>query len=103
MILVDECHWWYRERRWCHMVSDTSYEELHEIASAMGIPRRGFQGDHYDVPEDYRDDAIRLGAVPVGSRELLARLKAAGLRISPARRRASGTTPPPDLRTGHQP
>ena len=103
MILVDECHWWFRDRRWCHMVSDTSYDELHDIAAAMGIPRRGFQGDHYDVPEDYRNEAIRLGAVPVSSRELLSRLKAANLRISPARRRASGTTPPPDLRTGHQP
>ena len=85
------------------MVSDASYDELHEIAAAMEIPRRGFQGDHYDVPEEYRDRAIELGAVPVGSRELLARLKGAGLRVSPARRRASGTTPPPDLRTGHQP
>lgn len=85
------------------MVSDTSYDELHEIAAAMGIPRRGFQGDHYDVPRDYRDHAIQLGAVSVSSRELLSRLKAANLRISPARRRALGTTPPPDLATGHQP
>ena len=85
------------------MVSDTSYEELHEMAAALGIPRRGFQGDHYDLPEEYRGRAIELGATAVGSRELLTRLRGAGLRLSPARRRAAGTTPPPDLRTGHQP
>ncbi len=85
------------------MVSDTSYDELHAMAERLGIPRRGFQGDHYDLPEDYRQRAIDLGATPVGSRELLTRLRAAGLRVSPARRRAAGTTPPPDLRIGHQP
>jgi hypothetical protein len=103
MILVDECHWWFRDRKWCHMVSDVSHDELHAMAEALGIPRRGFQGDHYDLPEDYRERAISLGAMPVGSRELLTRLRGAGLRLSPARRRAEGTTPPPDLRTGHQP
>lgn len=103
MILVDECHWWFRERKWCHMVSDVSFDELHEMAAALGIPRKGFQGDHYDLPEEYRERAIALGATPVGIRELLTRLRAAGLRLSPARRRAEGTTPPPDLRTGRQP
>jgi len=80
-------------------VSDTSYDELHEMAAALEIPRRGFQGDHYDLPEDYRERAVKMGAVEVGSRELLSRLKAAGLRVSPARRRAADTTAPPDLRT----
>jgi hypothetical protein len=103
MILVDECHWWFRDRKWCHMVSDVSHDELHAMAEALGIPRRGFQGDHYDLPEEYRERAIALGATAVSSRELLTRLRAAGLRRSPARRRAAGTTPPPDLRTGHQP
>ncbi len=85
------------------MVSDVSYDELHAMAAELGIPRRGFQGDHYDLPEDYRERAIALGATAVSSRELLTRLRAAGLRLSPARRRAAGTTPLPDLRTGHQP
>ena len=85
------------------MVSDVSYDELHVMAEALGIPRRGFQGDHYDVPEEYRGRAIELGAVEVGSRELLSRLKAAGLRVSPARRRAAGTTLPPDLRSAPRP
>ena len=88
MILLDSARWWFRERRWCHLVSDTSLDELHRFAEANGIPRRGFQGDHYDVPEEYRAALIASGAVEVESRELVRRLRAAGLRLSPAQRRA---------------
>lgn len=87
-VLIDEPLWWHRGRRWSHMVSDESYDELHELAGRAGIPRRAFQGDHYDIPEEYRPAMIELGAVPVASRELLRRLRAAGLRLSPAQRRA---------------
>ena len=62
------------------MVSDESYDELHAFAEQLGIPRRAFQGDHYDVPADYRERAIELGAVPITSRELVRRLVASGLR-----------------------
>jgi hypothetical protein len=86
-ILIDEARWHHRGRKWCHLVSDESYEELHAFADANGIPRRGFQGDHYDVPEEYRDDLIAAGAVVVESRVLLRRLKAAGLRLTPTQRR----------------
>lgn len=79
-VLVDEPIWPFRGRLWCHMVSDTSYDELHEVAQAMGIPRRGFQGDHYDVPAERRDAAIALGAQPVTGRELITRLRDSGLR-----------------------
>lgn len=88
-ILIDEARWWYRGRRWCHVVSDVSLDELHAFADANGIPRRGFQGDHYDVPEEYREQLIAVGAEVVESRVLLRRLKAAGLRLSPAQRRAA--------------
>lgn len=86
-ILIDEPRWWHRGERWCHLVSDASYEELHEFAHACGIPRRGFQGDHYDIPERYRAGLVAAGAQEVPSRELLRRLKAAGLRLSPTQRR----------------
>lgn len=87
-VLIDEARWWWRGRRWCHLVSDSSLDELHDFAEAVGIPRRGFQGDHYDVPEEYRSELIAAGAVEVESRELVRRLRAAGLRLSPAQRRA---------------
>jgi len=86
-ILIDEARWWYKGRRWCHLVSDVSLEELHTFADANELPRRGFQGDHYDVPEDYRQLLIANGATVVESRELLRRLRGAGLRLSPSERR----------------
>jgi len=79
-ILVDPAVWPWRGRQWAHLVSDSSYDELHAFAAALGIPRRAFQGDHYDVPVAVREQAIALGAEPVPARELLARLTKAGLR-----------------------
>lgn len=86
-ILVDRAVWAWRGRRWAHLVSDASYDELHAFAGRLGIPRRAFQGDHYDVPAEYRDAAIELGAEAVDSRELVRRLRASGLRLSPTERR----------------
>jgi hypothetical protein len=79
-VLVDEPIWPFRDRLWCHLVSDTSYDELHAVATGLGIPRRAFQGDHYDLPAEMRDAAIELGAQPVSGRELITRLRASGLR-----------------------
>ena len=79
-VLVDAAIWPFEGRRWAHLVSDASFEELHEFAERRGIPRRAFQGDHYDVPTEYRERAIDLGAQPVASRVLVRRLRAAGLR-----------------------
>lgn len=87
-VLIDQPLWWHRGRKWCHLVSDESYDELHEFVAALGIPRRAFQGDHYDIPEEHRDEVIAAGALEVESRELLRRLRGAGLRLSPAERRA---------------
>lgn len=79
-VLVDEARWPWRGRRWAHLVSDSSYDELHELAQSIGLRRIGFQGDHYDVDETDRDRALAAGAVPIDSRELVRRLRAAGLR-----------------------
>jgi 8-oxo-dGTP pyrophosphatase MutT (NUDIX family) len=88
-ILIDPPLWQHRDRRWSHLVSDTSLDELHAFARSLGIPPRGFHGDHYDLPAEHFDDAVAAGAVPVTSRELLVRLRRAGLRVSPAARRAA--------------
>lgn len=84
-VLVDEAVWPWRGRRWAHLVSDSSYEELHAFAGRLGIPAAAFQGDHYDVPTELRDAAVRLGAEAVPGRELVVRLRAAGLRLRPRR------------------
>ncbi len=79
-ILIDPPGWWHRERWWGHMVSDASYDELHMFATSLGMPRRGFERDHYDIPEHLHPAALDAGAVLVSSRELVERLTAAGLR-----------------------
>ncbi len=81
-VLIDSPVWPFRGRRWSHLVSDVSYDELHAFAEeALGIPRRAFQGDHYDVPEEFYAQAVAAGAEPVDARQLLQRLLAAGLRV----------------------
>lgn len=67
-------------RHWSHLASDTSFEELHAFASANGLPERGFDKDHYDVPSEFYDAMLAAGAAPVSSRELVAALVRAGLR-----------------------
>jgi muramoyltetrapeptide carboxypeptidase len=67
-------------RLWSHLASDRSYDELHRFAQTLGIPQRGFDRDHYDIPAERYDVVVAAGAVPVTSRELITRLKAAGLR-----------------------
>jgi muramoyltetrapeptide carboxypeptidase len=67
-------------RLWSHLASDSSTEELHRFAASLGIPRRGFDRDHYDIPAQRYDEVVAAGALPVTSRELITRLKAAGLR-----------------------
>jgi hypothetical protein len=80
-VLIDTPVWPWRGRLWSHLVSDVSYDELHAfVAAELGIPRRAFQGDHYDVPADLYDICVQAGARPVTCRELLGRLRAAGLR-----------------------
>ncbi len=81
-VLVDAAIWPHRGRRWAHLVSDRSLEELHGFAAELGLRREWFQGDHYDVPAEVRERAIALGAQPVSSGELIRRLRAAGLRRS---------------------
>jgi hypothetical protein len=81
-LLIDTPVWPWRGRRWSHLVSDTDYDELHAfVAEHLGMPRRAFQGDHYDVPEELYAVAVAAGAEAVGCRELLQRLLAAGLRL----------------------
>ena len=81
MILIDEPVWPAHGTVWSHLVSDSSLDELHAFAREAGIPERGFDNDHYDVPERRYDELVELGAVPVNGRELLRRLQASGLRV----------------------
>jgi hypothetical protein len=79
-VYIDPPNWPGHGRLWSHLVSDTSYAELHEFAARLGIPRRAFERDHYDVIAERYASAVQAGAQPVGSREIVLRLQASGLR-----------------------
>lgn len=94
-ILIDDPQWPAHGRLWAHLVSDANLAELHAFAAAAGIPRRAFDLDHYDVPDDRHADLVAAGAEHVGGRELVRRLRASGLRITARERRArSGAASP---------
>ena len=80
-ILIDDPRWPAHGRLWAHLVSDSDLEELHAFAAANAIPRRGFDRDHYDVPDE-------AGAEHVTGHELVRRLIASGLRVTARERRA---------------
>ena len=83
-ILIDPPNAAGHGRLWSHLASDTSFDELHAFALGFGVPSRGFDRDHYDVPSEWYDKVVEAGATPVSSRELVTRLVKAGLRIRKA-------------------
>lgn len=77
MILVDGVQEWettLRHKRWSHMVSTVSDDELHAFAARLGLKRSWHQNgsfSHYDITPPKRERALKLGAIAVTSRELL--------------------------------
>lgn len=56
--------------RWCHLfAAPADLEELHEFATAIGMRREWWQGDHYDLVPPRRTLAVSLGALEVTRRE----------------------------------
>jgi hypothetical protein len=98
-IYIDPPIWPGHGQLWSHMISDRSYEELHTFAVRIGIPRRGFERDHYDVISERYALALAAGAKAVRSREIVRLLTAAGLR----RRRMSRLAPPLAERADERP
>lgn len=81
-VLIDQPIWPAHDTLWAHIVSDTSLDELHDFAARAGLPQRGFDLDHYDVPARMWGELVALGAQPVSVREFVTRLEASGLRVS---------------------
>ncbi|WP_114204109.1 DUF4031 domain-containing protein [Janibacter anophelis] len=94
MILIDPPTWPGWGRTWSHLVSDHSIEELHEFAERMGLQRRLFDEDHYDVPIERYDEAVAAGATPVSGSDLIRRLIRSGLRVTQAARQARSRPAP---------
>lgn len=89
-IFIDPPTWPGHGRFWSHMISDTSYAELHDFAASVGIPPRAFERDHYDVIADRYEAVVAAGARRASSREIVIMLHRAGLR----RRHRSLLAPP---------
>jgi hypothetical protein len=85
-LLVDPAIWPWRGMLFCHLVSDTSLDELHAFARWIGVPERAYGGDHYDISERMRLIAIDEGALEVSSRDIVRALYNAGLRRPPVGR-----------------
>ena len=79
-VYIDPPTWPGHGRLWSHLVSDVSYDELHVFAEELGVPRRAFERDHYDIPSHHYAAAVAAGAVEVRSREVVRLLVGAGLR-----------------------
>jgi hypothetical protein len=72
----------FRGMKMSHMIATTD-EELHAMAARIGMQRRWFQQDHYDVPFSTRVLAVQYGAVEITMRQLaaLAYLKRIGAEM----------------------
>ncbi|MEU5421080.1 DUF4031 domain-containing protein [Streptomyces sp. NPDC001407] len=79
-LYIDPPTWPGHGRMWSHLVSDVSFDELHEFAARLGAPARAFDRDHYDIPSTSYGRAVQMGAREVGSKELVGLLVASGLR-----------------------
>lgn len=53
----------------CHMIADTD-DELHTMADRIGVARKWFQGDHYDITQSKRALAVQAGAEAISMRDL---------------------------------
>lgn len=80
MIILDRPIWHAHGRRWSHLCSDQSFVELHAFAEHLGLPRRAFHRDHYDLPDVRFDAAVAAGATVVPATDLVRALHRAGLR-----------------------
>jgi len=68
VIYVDDYKGRFGRMIMCHMMSDTSLEELHTFADHLGLKREWFQqgsAPHYDLSQGKRALAVKLGAVEV--------------------------------------
>jgi len=69
-IYVDDFRARYGRMVMCHMLADTE-EELHDFAQHIGIARKHYQGDHYDICLATKRKALRFGAIEVTRRAMV--------------------------------
>lgn len=67
-VYVDNMAARYGHMVMCHMLADTE-AELHAMADRIGVSRRWYQGDHYDVCRSKRALAVAAGAIEITQRQ----------------------------------
>ena len=74
MVYVDNMRIPFGRMRMSHLMADTP-EELRETAEKLGlaryIQRPGTPKEHLDVSDSKRKEALRMGAVPMDSRQMV--------------------------------
>ena len=78
-VYVDDARIFYGRMRMSHMIADSTAELL-SMALSLGLERRwlqhaGKRNEHFDVCWAKRSRAINLGAIPVTTKELVAKLR----------------------------
>lgn len=68
-VYVDDMFAPFGRMQMSHMIADTD-DELHSMADKIGVSRRWFQGDHYDICKSKREKAIQNGAKAISRMEL---------------------------------
>lgn len=65
-----------------HMIADTE-EELHTMADKIGVARKWYQGNHYDIAMSKREEAIAFGAKEITLRQcsMMSRNRRCGLPL----------------------
>ena len=84
-VYVDDMQAAYGRMLMCHMVGPE--EDLHAMADRIGVSRRWYQGDHYDVCQAKRALAVKAGAREITQRQMAAMV---------AHRRATGELGKPE-------
>lgn len=67
-VYVDDMKARYGRLVMCHMIGDRE-EELHAMADRIGVARKWYQGDHYDIALSKRKLAVEAGAVEITMRQ----------------------------------
>jgi len=97
-VYVDEPLWSWQGRKWCHLMADTQ-EELHRFAFGLGLQLSSYQGPpktsapHYDITGFERDRAVRMGALAVSRREIVALFRSQRVPRSQLADRSSSIVP----------
>lgn len=69
-VYVDDMRAKFGRMIMCHMIGDEA--ELHSVAQRIGVARKWYQGNHYDICLSKKQDAISLGAIPITMKQCAA-------------------------------